>query len=51
MQKGMFWTWRRFTGIVLILGGVLFQVSVWMPLTALTDSKGTFVYSCPPRDC
>ena len=44
MQKRMYWTWRRFTGIVLILGGVLFQVSAWMPLTTLTYSKGTFVY-------
>lgn len=49
MQKGMFSTWRSFTAIVLILGSVLFQVSAWMPLTALTDSKGTFVYLLPPQ--
>jgi len=49
-----FWTWRRFTGIVLILGGVLFQGSAWIPLTIgstpLTDSKGTFIYLLPPQE-
>jgi hypothetical protein len=43
------WTWRLFTGIILILGGVLFVGSAWIPLTLgpptpLTDSKGTFIY-------
>ncbi len=43
------WTWRPFTGIVLILGGALFLGSAWIPLalgppTPLTDSKGTFIF-------
>lgn len=54
MLHRTFWTWRRFTGIVLILGGVLFQGSAWIPLTlgptTLTDSKGTFIYSLPPQE-
>ena len=48
------WTWRPFTGIVLILGGILFLGSAWIPLTIgppapLTDSKGTSIYSLPPQ--
>jgi hypothetical protein len=48
------WTWRSFTGIVLLLGGVLFQGSAWIPLTIgpptpLTDSKGTAIYLLPPQ--
>ena len=50
-----FWTWRPFTGIVLILGGVLFLASAWIPLTLgpptpLTDSKGTAIYLLPPQE-
>jgi hypothetical protein len=50
-----FWTWRPFTGIVLILGGVLFLASAWIPLTLgpptpLTDSKGTAIYSLHPQE-
>lgn len=44
------WTLRRFTGIVLILGGVLYQGSAWIPITTLTDSKGTAIYLLPPRE-
>jgi hypothetical protein len=56
MLHRTFWTQRRFTGIVLIVGGVLFLGSAWIPLTIgpptpLTDSKGTFIYSLPPRPC
>jgi len=55
MLHRTFWTLRRFTGIVLILGGVLFVGSAWIPLTLgpptpLTDSKGTFIYLLPPRE-
>jgi len=55
MLHRTFWTWRPFTGIVLILGGVLFQGSAWIPLTIgpptpLTDSKGTFIYLLPPQE-
>ena len=40
MLKSTFWTERRFTGIALILGCVLFQVAAFLPVT---DSKGTFI--------
>ena len=54
MLHRTFWTWRPFTGIVLILGGVLFLGSAWIPLTLgpptpFTDSKGTFIYQLSPR--
>ena len=54
MLHRTFWTWRPFTGIVLILGGVLFLGSAWIPLTLgpptpLTDSKGTFIYQLSPQ--
>src|SRR5579863_2207084 len=48
------WTWRSFTGIVLILGGVLFigiaNITLALgPPTGLTDSKGTAIYLLPLR--
>ncbi len=54
MLHRTFWTWRPFTGIALILGGVLFLGSAWIPLTLgpptpLTDSKGTFIYQLSPQ--
>lgn len=49
MRKRTRLTWPGLTGVVLILGSLLFQGSAWGPLTALTDSSGTFVYALPPR--
>ena len=54
MLHRTFWTQRRFTGLVLLLGGVLFLGSAWIPLTLgpptpLTDSKGTFIYQLSPQ--
>lgn len=54
MLHRTYWTWRPFTGIVLILGGVLFLGSAWIPLTLgpptpLTDSKGTAIYLLSPQ--
>jgi hypothetical protein len=43
-------TSRRFTAILLIFGGVLFQVGAFGPLTTLTNSNGVFVYSLPPKE-
>lgn len=42
-----FWTERRFTGMTLLLGAVLFLVAAFM---SPTDSKGTPIYSLPPRE-
>ncbi len=47
MQHRTFWTERRFTGMTLLLGAVLFLVAAF---TSVTDSKGTPVYSLPPRE-
>lgn len=54
MLHRIVWTWRSFTGIILLLGGVLFQGSAWIPLTIgppapLTDSQGTAIYLLPPQ--
>lgn len=54
MVERTLWAWRTFTGIVLLLGGVLFQGSAWIPLTIgpptpLTDNKGTAIYSLPSK--
>jgi hypothetical protein len=54
MLHRTFWTQRRFTGLVLILGGVLFLGSAWIPLTIgpptpLTDSQGIAIYLLPPQ--
>jgi len=46
MIKSTLWTQRRFTGIALILGCVLFQVAAFLPVK---DSKGTFIYQLPPQ--
>lgn len=46
MMKSTLWTQRRFTGITLILGCVLFLSGTPLPVT---DSKGTFIYGLPPR--
>ena len=40
MAKKPFWTERRFTGLALILGCVLFLTGTGLPVT---DSKGTFI--------
>jgi hypothetical protein len=44
--KSIVWTERRFTGIALILGCVLFLVGASLPVT---DSEGTFIYQLPPQ--
>ena len=54
MLHRTFWTWRSFTGIVLILGGVLFigiaNITLAIgPPTGLTDSKGTAIYLLSPQ--
>jgi hypothetical protein len=46
MLHRTFWTERRFTGMALLLGAVLFLVAAFRPIT---DSKGTPVYFLPPR--
>jgi len=45
-MKNTFWTQRRFIGIALILGCVLFLSGTPLPVT---DSKGTFIYGLPPQ--
>jgi len=45
MVRSSFWTQRRFSGIVLILGSLLFLTGAFMPVT---DSKGAFIYQLPP---
>jgi hypothetical protein len=54
MLTRTFWTWRSLTGIVLILGGVLFigiaNITLAIgPPTGLTDSQGTAIYLLPPQ--
>lgn len=46
MAKKPFWTERRFTGLALILGCVLFLAGAGLPVT---DNTGTFIYSLPPQ--
>lgn len=46
MFHRLFWTKRRLTGATLLLGAVLLSIAAFMPLT---DTKGTFIYSLPPR--
>jgi|SRR6266699_6564444 hypothetical protein len=47
MLHRTFWTERRFTGMTLLVGAVLFLAGVSMPVT---NSKGTIIYSLPPRE-
>jgi hypothetical protein len=47
MMKSTFWTQRRFTGITLIVGCLLFLAGASMPLT---DTKGNFIWGLPPRE-
>jgi hypothetical protein len=47
MMKSTFWTQRRFTGITLIIGCLLFLAGASMPLV---DKKGNFIYGLPPRE-
>ena len=47
MLHRTFWTERRFTGLTLLLGALLFLVGAFMPVT---DSKGTTIYALPPRE-
>ena len=47
MMKSTFWTQRRFTGITLIGGCLLFLAGASMPLT---DTKGNFIWGLPPRE-
>jgi len=46
-MKSTFWTQRRFTGITLIVGCLLFLAGTPMPLT---DTKGNFIYGLPPQE-
>ena len=46
MAKKPFWTHRRFTGLTLILGCVLFLSGASLPVT---NNTGTFIYSLPPQ--
>ncbi len=46
MAKKSFWTERRFTGLALVLGCVLFLTGASLPVT---DNTGTFIYSLPPQ--
>ena len=46
MWKSTLLTHRRFTGITLILGCVLFLAGTPLPVT---DSTGTFIYGLPPQ--
>ncbi len=47
MLHRTFWTERRFTGMTLLLGAVLFLAGASMPVT---NSKGNIIYSLPPRE-
>ncbi len=47
MLHRTFWTERRFTGLTLLLGALLFLAGAFMPVT---DSKGTTIYALPPRE-
>ena len=47
MLHRTFWTERRFTGMTLLLGALLFLAGASMPVT---DSKGTTIYALPPRE-
>ena len=47
MVSSTFWTEYHFTGLALILGGLLFLVGAFMPLR---DKKGAFIYGLPPRE-
>lgn len=47
MVSSTFWTEYHFTGLALILGGLLFSVGAFMPLR---DKKGAFIYGLPPRE-
>jgi hypothetical protein len=45
-MKDTMWTERRFIGLALMLGCVLFLTGASLPVT---DSKGTFIYQLPPQ--
>jgi hypothetical protein len=47
MVSSTFWTEYHFTGLALILGGLMFSVGAFMPLR---DKKGAFIYGLPPRE-
>jgi hypothetical protein len=47
MVSSTLWTEYHFTGLALILGGLLFSVGAFMPLR---DKKGALIYGLPPRE-
>ena len=42
-----FWTKHRLTGMIVLLGAILFWIGAVMPLT---DPKGNFIWYLPPRE-
>ncbi len=49
MLSSIFWTEPRFTGVVLILGSLLFGGGggLYWPIK---DEKGSFIFGLPPRE-
>jgi hypothetical protein len=48
MLNSAFWTEPRFTGVVLILGCLLFGGGGWL-YWPIKDEKGAFIFGLPPR--
>ena len=49
MLSSTFWTAPRFTGVVLILGCLVFGGGGWL-CSLIKDEKGSFIFGLPPRE-